>query len=67
LANKGSPTNKGSQQNISSFNKIPDDSSSRFRQSDFNMMRPHNAQLEKKGSLVGAGNKKYMWVEVEKT
>ena len=55
LANK----NKGSQQNISSYGKIQEESVNRFRQSDFNMMRSErNNLVEKKGSMMGAANKK---------
>jgi hypothetical protein len=57
LANKNSGSAaKGSQQNIGSFNKIPDnDPSSKFRQSDFNLLR--SDRLEKR-SATQTGSKK---------
>ena len=60
LANKGSNSNaKGSQHNIGSSNKIPEDPS-KFRYSDFNTIT-EKSQFEKKGSQVGiTSNKKYM-------
>ena len=67
LSNKNTGGNsKGSQHNISSANKIPDDPN-KFRYSDFNVIM-EKAQFEKKGSTIGSNtsNKKYNFCKVEK-
>lgn len=59
LANKGNNSTKGSQHNINSSNKIPDDPN-KFRYSDFNAIM-EKSQFEKKGSQIGSNsNKKYL-------
>jgi hypothetical protein len=60
LANKNSPSSRGSQQQIGgSFTKIPpEDASNRFRASDFNTRTNDIRPIDKKGSFLNSGTKK---------
>jgi hypothetical protein len=61
LSNKGGNSSpQPAPKTTGSFNRIPDSDPNRFRHSDFNAIMD-KGNVEKKGSLIGASNKKYLF------